>query len=122
MTDAVETRFLALETELSRLRLRVGVLEAAETQRQRARLKRGELRTLQTWLPAVVGALGSEEFLARELAETNDVGLRLVVGDRSARSVGRLLARAEGIDIGGFVVVSSGVEVNVRRWSVRKAL
>ena len=72
--------------------------------------------------PAIVGAWWSAEFIVRELATADDAGLRLIVGGRSAKTLGRLLARAESVDVAGFVAQSCGTEINVRVWRVLKSL
>jgi hypothetical protein len=49
---------------------------------------------------------------------TRNVGLRHVLRGRSARSIGRLLARAVGLPIGGFQIEARGDELRVRKWSI----
>ena len=45
-------------------------------------------------------------------------GLRLVLRRLSAKSIGRLLARADGVPIDGWLVERCGVEINVALWHV----
>ena len=44
--------------------------------------------------------------------------VRLVVGGLSVKQIGRLLARAEGMPIGGLLVERCGIEINVALWRV----
>lgn len=81
-------------------------------------LRRGDRAQLEKILPAVAGAIGSTEFLARELPAHASAAVRLVVRGLSVKALGRLLARAEGVPIDGFVVQRVGVEVNVAIWKI----
>ena len=79
----------ALRLELHALRARVDALEAA-----RRRLSRSDHRLLARLLPAIVGTFGSDVFTANDVVTNPAPAIRIVIGDRSTKSVGRLLARA----------------------------
>jgi len=81
-------------------------------------LTRGDRALLAQLLPAIAGALGSEEFCSRDLTCHSAPALRLVLRQRSAKSIGKLLARAEGIPIADFVVQRRGTELRVGLWRV----
>jgi hypothetical protein len=82
-------------------------------------LSRTDQARLARLLPAIAGALGSEEFTSRDLACHSAPALRLVLRGLSAKSIGRLLARADGVPtIDGWVVERRGVEINVALWRV----
>jgi hypothetical protein len=90
----------------------VPVLPARES------LSRADLELLGRLLPAIGGALGSEQFTSRDLAAHSAPGLRLVLRGLSVKQIGRLLARADGIAIDGWVVERCGIEINVALWRV----
>ena len=104
----LEARLTAIEAKLDAL---------LERQRPESSLSRADRETLEKLLPAIVGALGSEPFASRDLPEAS-AGVRLVLRGLSVKQIGRLLARAEGVPIDGFVVQRDGVEINVQLWRV----
>jgi hypothetical protein len=120
MTDAtldVDARLLALECVVASMKAR----EAERDDRQRrARLKKGDPGYLARLLPAIHGAWGSDPFLSRHLAKPDDAGLGLVLQGRTAKTIGRLLGRAEGNPIGDYVLEACGKDPieRVRRWRV----
>jgi hypothetical protein len=80
-------------------------------------LSRDDRALLARVLPAIAGARGSEPFASRDLAE--DVpALRVVLRGLSVKSIGRLLSRAKGIPIDGWIVERYGTEINVVLWRV----
>lgn len=85
-------------------------------------LCRADLARLTRLLPAIAGALGSEDFTSRDLVEHAAPGLQLVLRGLSAKQVGRLLARAAGVEVGGWVVERRGLEINVGLWRVVAAV
>ena len=85
-----------------------------------SRLSRADCDRLARILPVVVGAVGSAAFLVRELLEHSSAGLRLVLAGCSSRSLGRLLRRAEGQPVAGFVVQRVGVEAGAKLWQIVK--
>jgi hypothetical protein len=107
--DLVDVQIRVLELER-----RVRALEAAEAARRRSRLRPGDVPALAKILPAVIGALGSEPFVSSDLVELarDNVGLAAVLG-RSSKQLGRLFARAEGLELGGYLV-----ERGARCWRV----
>jgi len=56
----------------------------------------------------VAGCRGSELFTSRELFEQNEPALRIVLAGLNARSLGRLLRRAEDESVEGYVVRREG--------------
>lgn len=87
-------------------------------QRRPSRLTREDRARLTTLLPALGGVFGSELFVAREVLEHPAPALRLVRGELSARSIGRLLQRAEGEAVQGYTVERAGTEVGSTLWRV----
>jgi hypothetical protein len=85
-------------------------------------LSRADRQTLARILPAVAGVFGSEPFLASEVEEHESPGLQLVRAGMTARSIGRLLRRAVGIPIDGYVVERLSSEAGAVLWSVRRLL
>lgn len=80
-------------------------------------LSRGDRERLARLLPAIAGALGSTEFASRDL-RADVPALRVALRGVSVKSIGRLLSRAEGIPIDGWVVERYGTEINVTLWRV----
>ena len=92
---------------------------AAFEQREIARrLSRNDHERLDKLLPAIVGVFGSTPWLVREVIAHESVGLRLVLGGTSARSLGRLLARGCGVPIDGLVIERVTEEDHALLWSV----
>jgi len=58
---------------------------------------------------------GSDEFLVRELFGDDAAALRLVLAGENATSVGRLVKRADGQAIDGYMVESRGSELHRAR-------
>lgn len=108
--------------ELDELRALVADLAARVEQLERAqvRLSRADRRALQQLLPVLVGRYGSEIFTARDLALDAAPAMRIVIGTRSPKSLGRLLARAaEAGPIDGVLVERDAqLQVNVSGWRV----
>lgn len=86
------------------------------------RLSRPDRERLDTLLPVIGAVVASEGFLVSELLRLESPGLRLVVGACSARSLGRLLRRGEGLPIGGYVVERIGQEGGAVLWRVLKVV
>jgi hypothetical protein len=93
-------------------------LRADGRDRRPSHLTRQDRDRLANILPVVAARRGSELFVVRELFEAESPAWRLVVGTLNARQVGRLLQRAEGQRIGGFVVQRDGIEVGSVLWRV----
>jgi hypothetical protein len=105
------------------LAARVAALETAEAvraQRQRITgLRRGDAALLGKLVIALRSLLGSdEEFIARDLAETTHPIVRELLGNRSKKSIGRLLSRACDVPIGDYMIIARGVELRVRKYCV----
>jgi hypothetical protein len=82
-------------------------------------LSRADLALLGRLLPAWAGTHGSDEQLtSRDLAADPAPAMRLVLRGLSVKQIGRLLARADGIPIGGYLVERCGIEINVTLWRV----
>ena len=67
-------------------------------------------------LPAIAGAFGSVEFVVNELAESPAVCL--VTTGQTMQQIGRLLRRAVGIPIDGYVVERGAKELRRVLWRV----
>lgn len=89
---------------------RPGILNSALSRADRALLAR--------LLPTIGGAFGSELFLTRELFESESAALRLVLRGLNAKQVGRLLRRAEGQTIDGYLIQREGLELRAVLWRV----
>jgi hypothetical protein len=93
-------------------------LRADQAQARRPSLSRVDRVALDRLLPAIAGVLGSEWFLASEAVKHPAPALRLVLQGISAKKLGRLLKRAAGQPIGGYLVTSGGTEAGVILWQV----
>jgi hypothetical protein len=71
-------------------------------------------------LPAIGGAFGSELFATRELFTSEAAAVRLVVRGLNARQAGRLLRRATGQAIDGYMVQRESIEAGAVLWCVVK--
>lgn len=88
---------------------------AVDARHVRRRLSRGDEMALVALLPVIAAAVGNRTFSVNELfahAELNvesSIALReqLAVAGNSRR-IGRLLIRADGVDIGGYRIVAVG--------------
>lgn len=89
-----------------------------ERQQRPSSLSRADRAALGRILPAITGTLGSEWFLARDLRADSRPALRLVLADLTSKRLGRLLLRADGVAIGGFVVERGGLELGSTLWRV----
>jgi hypothetical protein len=109
-------RLAALEHELAVVKREIAVVTAAEARRRRSQLRRGDVPALAAILPAIVGLVGSEVFFCNDLVELarDNIGLRTVLAGRSPKAIGRLLWRAQDLDVGGYVVERAGA----RGWRV----
>ena len=103
----------ALAAEVQRLS---GVIE--RLQRPAAALSRADRGLLADLLPAIAGALGSQLFTTRELFEGGQPALAVVTASLNTRQVGRLLKRAEGQPIAGYMVQRDGEELHMVLWRV----
>jgi hypothetical protein len=102
----------ALWQELRSLRTRVERLEGEK----HLRPARADYAVLSTLAPVWRGALGSQLTTVRELLQSPAVAL--VIGARSSRSIGRLLARCAGRDVEGYRVDRIGREGHVAVWQL----
>ena len=90
--------------------------DLARDRRPSRELSRADRDRLSRVLPAIAGALGSEEFVVNELFER--AAVQLVLGTLTSVQVGRLLQRAVGVPIAGYVVERGAFEVGRRLWRV----
>ena len=109
---------LLLTAMLEELRLIRHVLERD----QPSRLTRTDRETLARLLPAIGGVYGSDTFLAAEIATHRAPAIRVARGTLTARQVGRLLKRAEGTAVDGYVVTRLGAEDGAVLWQVAQTL
>jgi len=103
-----------LEQRIAQLEQRLVALEAARASRRAARRRRGDAAVLARLVPALRALIGSAEFAACDLAETRDVTVRAALGTSSPKTIGRLLTRADGVEIDGCVIVACGDERGAR--------
>jgi hypothetical protein len=89
--------------------------------RRPSHLTRRDRAHLAAILPVIAGVKGSAWVLTRELVESPHAGLRVVLADLSARSLGRLLRRGEGEVIDGLTIESGGTEIGAVLWRILKA-
>jgi hypothetical protein len=94
------------------------IIALLERQRPPSHLTRADRDRLATILPVIGATLGSEPILTRDVLEDDAPALRLVLKGISARSLGRLLQRAEGAVIGGHTVQRAGVDAGAVVWRV----
>jgi len=110
-------RIEALERELHDLR-------ALVEQHLRRDLGRTDRMALLRLLPAIVGTYGSETFTARDVTTDPAVAIRTVLGNRTTKSLGKLLGRAAdaGAVVDGWLVQRDVPQVNVAGWRVVRAI
>jgi hypothetical protein len=94
--------------------------QAVEQRGLPSSLSRADRQLLARLLPAVIGAIGSAEFVASELLEHEARGLQIVCAGMTARKLGKLLARAKGTPIDGDLVqqAEGPLEVGAILWRV----
>lgn len=85
----------------------------------RPSLSRCDRQALSRLLPAIGGAVGDDLFLASEIASHRSPAVRVGRGTLTTRQIGRLLKRAEGIEVDGYVVSREGAEGGAVLWRVR---
>ena len=73
-------------------------------------LTRQDRAVLARLLPVLGATFGSEPFSSRDALEDDTSALRLVTTGMSAKSIGRLLARGDGLAIDGLMVRRQGAE------------
>lgn len=91
---------------------------AAAREPRPSTVNRGDRVLLARMLPAIAGAYGSEVFSARDLTEDTRPAVRLVMDGLTAKQVGKLFSRADGIAIDGLMVQRAGVEFHVTSWRI----
>ena len=104
-----------MRLELVELRAR---MDAVEHRLSSSTLRREDRAALERILPAIAGALGSDCFLASEAVASADPALVLVFAGMNGRRLGRLLRRADGVEVCGYVARASGMEGGAVLWSV----
>ncbi|HXG70040.1 MAG TPA: hypothetical protein VNJ04_05430 [Gemmatimonadaceae bacterium] len=113
---------LAPRTDRDVLEDTLAVLQAIrgllERQQRPSSLSRADRAVLVRLLPAIAGALGSEWFLSRDLLADHRPAMRLVLADLSSKRLGRLLLRADGVVIDGFVIERGGKELGATLFRV----
>jgi hypothetical protein len=100
---SIEARLAALEADV------------ADLKQQRSTLTRADRDALARILPAVVGVFGSSAFIASDVV--HHTALRLVVSG-SARRFGKLLKRATGVIVDGFIVERLATEAHAIVWRI----
>lgn len=97
-------------------------LARLEQRFERAALSRADRKRLEALLPVWAGVFGSECKKAADIIGSDHPGLRLVHEGLSVKALGKLLARAEGHDIGGFVVARANADNGSTFWAVEKVI
>lgn len=77
-------------------------------------LSRADRERLSRVLPAIAGAVGGEPFTVAEALEQPAV--RVVAAGLAPAALGRLLQRARGLPLYGYVVESDATELHRRVW------
>ena len=111
LAPATATTLDDLREELRQLRMLVERLQP-----RRPALSRADRDVLAKLLPAIGGAFGSEPFASRDVLSA--AGVRVVVRGLSPKRIGKLLSRAAGSPVDGFMVERCGLEINVALWRV----
>src|SRR5262245_14785017 len=93
--SAEAIRPIVRETIREALRANRAALALALERRRPSHLTRIDRGRLGAILPAIAGAIGSELFTALEATEHESPALRIVLEGLNARSLGRLLRRAQ---------------------------
>jgi hypothetical protein len=96
------------------------IIELLERGHRPTTLNRTDRTRLAQLLPAIAGALGSELFHSADIFEHDAAALRLVRAGLSPKQLGRLLRRAAGQPIDGYVVEREGIETGAVLWRVKK--
>lgn len=94
------------------------IIALLERRQRPVSLSREDRKGLARLLPAVAGVYGAEPFSARDLAEDDRPAVSIVVGGRSAKLLGKLLSRADGIGVDGLMLQRQGIEYQVTQWSI----
>jgi hypothetical protein len=113
-TDTIATLLRELVTEVRGLRA---------DQRERrpvSALSRSDRALMARLLPAAGGVFGSEQFLTRDLFESEAAAVKLVTRGLNVRQVGRLFRRGEGQAIDGYMIQRDGAELNAILWRILK--
>jgi hypothetical protein len=93
-----------------------------ETPVKKSKLSRADRDALTKFLPAIGGAFGSELFFAADVIESESAAVRLVRGKLTSKQLGRLLKRAVGVPVGGYVVTTDGEEAGSLLWRVKQVV
>ncbi len=117
-------------TVLTEIRDELRALRLATERTGGAALSRADRAALAVLLPAIAASVGSYTFTARELidhAQAADLELRTAIErtlgpitDGTARRIGKLLKRADGCTLYGFVVVRIGDGRDGALWSIEQ--
>jgi len=118
VSDAVLAAILQVRDEL---RDEIRRLRSDLAAQRSGRLSADDRELLARLLPAIGGARGSEPFCTRDLADEHPE-LAPIIGGLSNKALGRLLARAQGSQVDGYLVQRAGVEINVVLWRVVAAV
>jgi hypothetical protein len=115
-TDIVESLLRELILEVRTLRC------AVERHGRPSKLSRSDRITLERLLPAIQILFPDQQlFTAGEVMAHPAPGFRVVRGRLSAKSLGRLLTRADGVGIAGFKVSVISTERNISLYRVEPA-
>jgi hypothetical protein len=121
--SSVEALLADLLVEIRGLRADLNThVKVGKAYRSGTLLSRSDLALLGRLLPVIGATVGSEPFLVRDLFEHPSAALRLVFRKLNTRQVGRLLRRAEGQAVDGYLVEQTGDELGAKLWRVAKFL
>jgi hypothetical protein len=113
--SSLDRRVEILQENITALEHRVAQLEATRVS-PAAVVRPRDHALLVRLLPAIAGAMGSEPFTSRDLVTEAAPGVRVVLGTRSVRTIGKLFSRAANIPVDGYLVERAGLELNVVVW------
>jgi hypothetical protein len=106
----------ALAGDVARIRQQLAALQAERDARLRRRLSPPDVRLLTRLLPPLSGAWGDEMFITQYVFD--EPALARIVAEHSAKSLGKLFARAVDVPVGRYVIVACGQDNGSRRWQV----
>jgi hypothetical protein len=81
-------------------------------------LSRADREQLSRLAPAITGCFGSSWFMVNDLAEHPRIAV--VLGGLGAAPTGKLLGRAVGHEVAGYVVRRGNLECGRRLWAVER--
>jgi hypothetical protein len=131
--QAASLRYFAARDDLHEEHRQAALHRAADMERNAAGLERSRTNGrigpedhahVSALLPVIAGVFGSRRITARDIlnaaASENGAGLRIVLHTTSARSLGKLLARCDGIEVNGYKLLRIGTDHRSVAWGVER--